>query len=108
MSPSLTPSVKARAGCRQCHDSGFRGRLGIFEIMEVDGRLRRMIHTGAPTHELRAYLRKIGVLSLREEGVQHALQGKTSLEEVLRVTTGEDATSQDNDDQAGDNKGAAA
>ena len=85
-------------GCRQCHDSGFRGRLGIFQVMEVDERLRRMIHAKAPTHELRRYLKKIGVMSLREEGIQHALQGKTSLEEVLRVTICEEDTGDDQDD----------
>jgi type IV pilus assembly protein PilB len=73
-------------GCRQCHDSGFRGRVGIYEVMEVTPELRRMIHHGAPTHELRAKLQNAGFLSLRQEGVILALEGKTSLEEVLRVT----------------------
>jgi type IV pilus assembly protein PilB len=74
------------AGCQQCHDTGFRGRFGIYEVMEVSPELRRLIHEGAPTHELRARLRAQGVGTLREEGVRLALAGKTSLEEVLRVT----------------------
>jgi type IV pilus assembly protein PilB len=74
------------AGCRQCHDSGFRGRGGIYEVMEVTPELRRMIHNGAPTHELRRKLQNAGYLSLRQEGVLLAIEGKTSLEEVLRVT----------------------
>jgi type IV pilus assembly protein PilB len=73
-------------GCRQCHDSGFRGRCGVYEVMEVTPELRRMIHHGAPTHELRERLQNSGYLSLRQEGVLLALEGKTSLEEVLRVT----------------------
>jgi type IV pilus assembly protein PilB len=73
-------------GCRQCHDSGFRGRCGIYEVMEVTPELRRMIHHSAPTHELRERLQNSGYLSLRQEGVILALEGKTSLEEVLRVT----------------------
>ncbi|MFN7021801.1 MAG: GspE/PulE family protein [Phycisphaerales bacterium] len=76
-------------GCRQCHDSGFQGRCGVYEIMEVTPELRRMIHHGAARHELRDKLRQAGVLTLRDEGVILALEGKTSLEEVLRVTSDE-------------------
>lgn len=78
------------AGCRQCHDSGFKGRLGIYEVMAVTPDLRRLVHLNAPTHELRAKLASSGFLSLREEGVLLALEGKTSLEEVLRVTRNEE------------------
>ena len=74
------------AGCRNCHDSGFKGRLGVYEVMAVSPELRRMIHRNAATHELRAKLKEQGWLSLREEGVLLAIEGKTSLEEVLRVT----------------------
>ncbi|MCD6365502.1 MAG: Flp pilus assembly complex ATPase component TadA [Planctomycetes bacterium] len=74
------------AGCQQCHDSGFRGRLGIYEVMEIDAQLRRMVHAGAASHELRAKLDQQGSLSLRQEGVMLALEGKTCLEEVLAVT----------------------
>ncbi|MFN0132178.1 MAG: GspE/PulE family protein [Phycisphaerales bacterium] len=74
------------AGCRACHDSGFQGRLGVYELMEVTPALRRMIHVSAPTHELRSRMRQGGNLTLREEGVLLALDGKTSLEEILRVT----------------------
>jgi type IV pilus assembly protein PilB len=78
------------AGCKQCHDSGFAGRLGVYEVMEVSDALRRLIHHGAPTHELRDQLRKEGSLTLRQEGVLVALDLKTSLEEVLRVTQVDD------------------
>lgn len=78
------------AGCQQCHNSGFKGRVGIYEVMEVDSELRRMIYHGEPSHELRRQLRTVGCMNLREEGVQWALAHKTSLEEVLRVTHMED------------------
>ncbi len=83
-------SMKKGAGCQQCHDSGFRGRVGIYEVMEVTPTIRRMIHRNAPTHELREALARSGMLSLRDEGVAIALQGKTTLEEVLRVTHSDD------------------
>jgi type IV pilus assembly protein PilB len=81
------------AGCQQCHDSGFQGRIGVYELMEVTPAIRRLIHQGAPVHEIRDQLRRAGCLTLREEGVTLALTGKTSLEEILRVThsEGEDA-----------------
>jgi type IV pilus assembly protein PilB len=86
LDPAERVAFRKGSGCQQCHDSGFKGRVGIYEMMEITGRLRRMVHTGAPTHELRAELRRMGVLSLREEGVRVAIEGRTSLEEVLRVT----------------------
>jgi type IV pilus assembly protein PilB len=78
-------------GCQQCHDTGFRGRLGIYEVMEVTPALRRLIHQAAPTHQLREALGKQGVLTLRDEGIELALEGKTSLDEVLRVTHDDEA-----------------
>ncbi|MFK7883797.1 MAG: GspE/PulE family protein [Phycisphaerales bacterium] len=85
------PSMTGRAfrkggGCVECHDTGFRGRLGIYELMEVTPSIRRMIYAGAPSHELRDALRENKQIGLREEGVQLALDLKTSLEEILRVT----------------------
>ena len=79
------------AGCKECHNSGFRGRAGIYSVMEVTTELKKLIHRAAPTHELHAVLRKSGVLTLREEGVLLALDGKTCLEEVLAATHSEDA-----------------
>jgi type IV pilus assembly protein PilB len=82
------------AGCKECHNSGFRGRVGVYAVMEVTPDLRRLIHRAAPTHELRDALHKRGVLSLREEGVLLALDGRTSLEEVLTVTHSEDTSAE--------------
>ncbi|VAX41179.1 General secretion pathway protein E [hydrothermal vent metagenome] len=90
------PSMSGRAfqkgtGCQSCHDSGFQGRAGIYEVMEVTPELRRMVHVGAATHELRAVLRRQAYKTLREEGVLLAIDGRTSLEEALRVTKMEDS-----------------
>jgi type IV pilus assembly protein PilB len=78
------------AGCLDCHNSGFRGRLGVYEVMEVTDSIRRLVHVAAPTHKIMAELRANGLLTLREEGVQLALRGKTSLEEVMRATRTDD------------------
>lgn len=78
------------AGCSSCHDSGFQGRMGIYEFMEVTPELRRLIYRNAPTHQLRGLLHQQGQLSLREEGVRLAIDQLTSLEEVIRVTQVDD------------------
>jgi len=77
-------------GCEQCHNSGFSGRIGIYEVLEVSKELRRMIHSGRPSQELRDQHNNEGGLNLREEGVRIALAGTTSLEEVLSVTYADD------------------
>jgi len=92
LADKLNRPFRKGAGCKECHNSGFRGRAGIYAVMEVTSDLRRLIHRAAPTHELRDALRKAGVLMLREEGVLLALDGKTSLEEVLSVTHSEDTS----------------
>lgn len=79
-------SFRKGGGCQNCHDSGFVGRIGVYELMNVTPGIRKLVHVGAPSHELRVKLRQMGVPSLREEAVRLAIEGKTSLEEALRVT----------------------
>ncbi len=74
------------AGCSRCHNSGFRGRVAIYEVMEVTVEIRRLIHHAAPAHELRERLRQHGIKTLRQAGVELAMSGASSLEEVLRAT----------------------
>ena len=82
--------MKKGSGCQACHNTGFQGRVGVYEVMEVTPDLRRMVHTGRASHELRDQMRRGGVLTLREDGVLLALEGTTSLEEILRVTQHDD------------------
>src|SRR5258706_1195804 len=81
---------KKGTGCTKCHDTGFRGRQGIYEVMEVTPSIRRLIHRGAAAHEIRDLLRQEGVNHLRAEGVILALSGRTSLDQVVRVTHSDD------------------
>lgn len=83
------------AGCQRCHDSGFLGRAGVYEVLEVTPAIRRLIHHGKPAHEIREGMRREGACTLREEGVHIALEGKTSLEEILRVTQDDDVEGSD-------------
>jgi type IV pilus assembly protein PilB len=93
-------------GCPQCHDSGYKGRVGIYEVLEVTHELRRMVHRAAASHELRDEARQAGFLSLREEGVLVALAGASSLEEVLSVTHNENAGGKEDDEKSAKHKKA--
>ena len=77
-------------GCRNCHDSGFRGRRGVYEVMEVDAQLREVLQHGADESRIRENLRRRGWLDLRSEGLLLVRDGLTTLEEVMRVTHFED------------------
>jgi len=76
-------------GCPNCHGSGFTGRTGIYEVMEMFPELRRLIRRGVSSHEIRDRWIEGGGVTLRQEGVMVALSGRTSLEEALGVTHGE-------------------
>jgi len=72
-------------GCNHCQGSGYRGRLGIYELMELNNELRELIFARAPTGEIRRQARAFGMLTLLEDGLRKAIQGVTTVEEVLRV-----------------------
>lgn len=79
------------AGCDKCNQSGYKGRRGIFEIVVMTEELQRMIFDAAPATELRRKARENGMRTLREDGLRKAVAGMTTLEEVFRVTMGDDA-----------------
>jgi len=73
-------------GCSSCNGTGYRGRVGIFEIMIVSDTIRDQIMDQAPNSHVRATARKEGMRSLRESGLLAMYDGSTSVEEVLRET----------------------
>ena len=74
-------------GCAKCLNTGYRGRVGIYEMVGVSTEMRYMINSGASTAEMTAQARSEGHRSLRDDGLLKAWQGLTSVEEVLRVTS---------------------
>ncbi|MEW6455733.1 MAG: type IV-A pilus assembly ATPase PilB [Acidobacteriota bacterium] len=76
---------KAR-GCPECNDTGYKGRIGLFEVMELTEELREMIISGASTSEIRNKAISQGMISLRRSGLEKIKSGITSIEEVLRET----------------------
>ncbi len=72
-------------GCRECYDTGFRGRTGIYEVFAIDREVRELISSNATVDFLRTYHRQQGYGTLLEEGILLAEAGRTSLEEVIEV-----------------------
>lgn len=70
-------------GCSHCHHTGYRGRLGIFEMMRMHAAVREMTFKREPTQVIRRQARLLGMRTLLEDGVNKALRGVTTLEEVL-------------------------
>lgn len=81
--------VKGPAGCNNCRQGGYKGRMGLFEIFEIDDEVRHMINENLTTPQLRKRARELGMRTLREDGVRKILSGLTSAEEVLHVTMGD-------------------
>ena len=77
-------------GCPLCGNSGYKGRKGVFEMFSVNEDLQRMIFESRTTRELRARARELGMRTLREDGIRKVLAGVTTIEEVLRVTMGDE------------------
>ena len=73
-------------GCSRCHQTGYRGRTGLFEILRMSEPLRRCVQTRGSTSRLRALAIEGGMLSLRQSGLRAVTEGRTTIEEVLRET----------------------
>jgi type IV pilus assembly protein PilB len=78
-------SYKGR-GCPSCNDTGYKGRIGLYEVMEITDEIRELILIGASALELRKKSIEDGMISLRESGLQKIRNGVTTIEEVLRET----------------------
>jgi len=74
------------AGCSKCKNTGYRGRLGIYELLTVSDNVRNMVMRGANATEVKNAAIAGGMLTLRHDGAQKAARGITSAEEVIRVT----------------------
>jgi type IV pilus assembly protein PilB len=91
----LKPEIAKKAnfmkgkGCNYCNKKGYRGRMGIYELMTMSSQVREMTFKGESTQNLRKIARKQGMHTLFEDGMVKALKGQTTLEEVLRITNRE-------------------
>jgi type IV pilus assembly protein PilB len=87
----IPPEVAAKAnfakgrGCGNCQKSGFRGRLGLFEVMHMNSKIREMTFQGESTQNIRKAAIAAGMRTLYEDGIGKVLKGITTLDEVMRV-----------------------
>ncbi len=79
-------TLKRGTGCVRCHQTGYAGRTGIFEVLELDDDMRDVLKTRASKRELSEMAAKKGLIPLRVAGLKRVLAGVTTLEEVMRAT----------------------
>ena len=82
----LDSNISGPVGCERCRQGGYKGRLGIFEMFNVDDEVRHLINENLSTPQLRRRARELGMRTLREDGIRKILAGLTSAEEVIAVT----------------------
>ena len=71
-------------GCAVCHDTGYKGRVGVYELLSIDHNIQDMFSDNAPIAKMRSYAHGSGFQSLLHDGLSKVAQGTTSLEEVIR------------------------
>jgi general secretion pathway protein E len=85
LDPVKPPTLFSPNGCEKCHQSGYAGRTGIYELIEVDDEMKSLIHDGSGEHAMEQHVRQHSP-SIRADGIRRIVAGETSLDEVLRVT----------------------
>jgi type IV pilus assembly protein PilB len=83
---SKTVKVYKGKGCPNCNGTGYKGRAGLYEVMEVDDEMRELILIGASAVELKKKAIERGMITLRRSGLVKVKEGVTTLEEVSRET----------------------
>ena len=88
MKPEETRGVKLYkgSGCRNCADTGYKGRIALYEVMPCWDPLKEMVLNGASTAELKLEAIKLGMQTLRMAGIEKLKEGLTTVDEVVRVT----------------------
>jgi type II secretory ATPase GspE/PulE/Tfp pilus assembly ATPase PilB-like protein len=76
-------------GCKLCHNTGYKGRLGVFEVLEVSGEIRKLIAAKSDAEIINQQAIKEGMQSMLEDAIIKVQKGLTTIEEVIRVTKAE-------------------
>jgi type IV pilus assembly protein PilB len=77
-------------GCPKCSNTGYKGRVGFYQVMPMLEPIRELILNGANTAEIKAETMRLGIKTMRQSGLTKLAEGVTSFEEVLRVTVSDD------------------
>ena len=73
-------------GCKNCNNTGYSGRLGLYEVMEITEDIQELVLVGASARELRRKATEEGMISLRQSGINKMKLGLTTIEEIVRET----------------------
>lgn len=73
-------------GCKKCNNSGYKGRIGVYEVLEITDEISNLILKNAPVTEIKIEAEKQGMFSIVEDGIIKAKSGITTIEEIMRVT----------------------
>jgi general secretion pathway protein E len=84
-----TRQIFEEVGCRECSGTGYRGRSGIYELLDVDDQIRRLVLARTPADQIKAAAVASGMRTLRDDGWRKVTEGVTTVAEVLRVTQDE-------------------
>jgi len=86
--PEEAPKIVVQhgKGCATCNNTGYKGRVGLYEVMEINDELRELILVGASALEIKKKSLELGMITLRRSGLQKVAAGATTMEEVLRET----------------------
>ncbi len=77
-------------GCKDCSNTGYRGRMGIYEIFILNDDVRQLIYDRVPANVLRVRAREMGMRTLREDGIRKIMSGITTPEAVISITQGDE------------------
>jgi general secretion pathway protein E len=92
--PEKELELKMGKGCRECRNTGYQGRTGIFEIMPISERIKHLTNQSVPLVELQKTALAEGMVTLQQSAIDKMLRGVTSFEEVIRVTFGGELSQQ--------------
>jgi len=84
--PQITELYRP-VGCAACSKTGFRGRMGLYEVMPMSEDIERMTVERASSEDIKRSARQDGMITLRQDGLEKVRAGETSIQEVLRVVT---------------------
>lgn len=82
---SLTQDLYKGKGCNNCHQTGYKGRVGIYEVLVIDDKLKGMITSGCTELEIQNFAIKQGMQLLKKDGLDKVFSGTTTLEEIARI-----------------------
>jgi len=86
MTKDVTGPIFRAKGCEKCLETGYRGRTGIYEFLRMSESIKGLVLQTSDSNQISKAARKEGMVSLREDGIQKVIEGKTTVSEVLRVT----------------------